>query len=182
MRKTETVQKVIDNAHITADVSGSGGNINNALRQGFARVLKNPKRARDFNAAELAAMKSVTRGASFANAARLVGKLGPSGNGLMLALNAAHAAVNPMTGIPLAVAGHAAKKFGDEVTIRRANKVLGQVASGGKDSLKATSPNVIVTKFGVFPRTKAGMYALVGAASGKAALINAHKNRDDKVK
>lgn len=169
-RKTEIVQDIISNAERASESTGSGGNVNNAIRQGFKNLLNNPKRARNFSKEELVAFRAVSKGTPIDNVARLLGKLGPSGNGLMLALTAAHSAYSPATGIPLAIAGAAAKKFADVSTRNRASEALAKVAGkrGPKDYLKEP----VITKFGTFPRTKAGHRALAAAMAGKTAFTD----------
>lgn len=165
-RKTEIIEDLIEKATETAASSGSGGNINNALRTQFKNLLTNPKRARDFNTVELAAMRDVVKGSTFDNIARLAGKLGPSGNGLMLAINLGHAAFSPITGIPGAIVGAAAKRYSDTKTRDRAARALGAVAGGGKSSPP------LVTKFGTFPRSESGLRALAAALAGHSALAD----------
>ncbi len=165
-RKTETIEDLIAKAGETAAATGSGGNINNALRTQFKNLLTNPKRARDFNTVELAAMRDVVKGSTFDNIARLAGKLGPSGNGLMLAINLGHAAFSPITGIPGAIVGAAAKRYSDTKTRGRAAKALGIVAGGGR------APPPLVTRFGIFPRSEAGLRAMAAALAGHAAIAD----------
>ncbi len=165
-RKTEMIEDLIEKAGDTAVSTGSGGNINNALRQQFKNLIHNPKKARHFNKVELDAMREVEKGATLDNFARLIGKLSPEGNGLMLLANFAHAAYNPAAGIPGMAAGMVAKRYADTKTRGRAERALRTVAGGGK----AQPP--IVTKFGTFPRSEAGLRALAAALAGHAAVAD----------
>lgn len=116
LRKSELLADAVEKAYLNASSSGSGGNIDNALRQQIKQILTNPSKARGFTAAELAAMKKIVEGGgSVQGLLRLVGKLSPSGNGLMAALGLGATAMNPTMAVPVGV-GLAAKGLADNAT------------------------------------------------------------------
>jgi hypothetical protein len=68
------------------------------------------------------------------NTLRLVGKLSPQGNGLMMALQGGLTALNPYVGVPAMVAGYGAKKAAEGLTARNAELVKKLIAAGGSKS------------------------------------------------
>lgn len=116
LRKSELLADAVEKAYLNAASSGSGGNVDNALRQQIKQILTNPSRVRSFTPTERAAMKKIVEGGgSMQGLLRLVGKLSPSGNGLMAALGIGATAANPMLAVPVG-AGIAAKSLADGAT------------------------------------------------------------------
>lgn len=134
LRRAETVQDIIENARLSAAASGSGGNIDNAIRQGFARVLKSDKLSMGFSKEELAQMEHVVTGSKGQNALRLLGKLSPSGNGLMAALGLGATVTNPVMAIGPA-AGMVAKTLSDRATKKSIEDLTHMVRTGGSPQL-----------------------------------------------
>jgi hypothetical protein len=113
-KRAEAVDTARNKAELQAASTGSGGNIDNATRQRFRTVLNSPKLRRGFSADEIAEMERIVRGTSLGNAARLAGKLAPTGivsAGLSAALG--HA-VGHSIGVPSL--GLAAKAAADAIT------------------------------------------------------------------
>lgn len=129
-RKTEMIEEIMEKAANNAAASGSGGNIDNAIRQGFKSILNNPKTRRSFSPDELRAMQTVVAGKPTQNALRLIGKLSPQGNGLMAALGIGATAANPMLALAPA-AGYAAKSIADRATPANVEALSLLVRSGG---------------------------------------------------
>lgn len=115
LRKSELLAAALDKAQLNAAASGSGGNIDNALRQQIKAILTNPSKARGFTQAEKDAMRKIVEGGQMQGLLRLVGKLSPSGNGLMAALGIGATAANPLLAVPIG-AGIAAKTLADGAT------------------------------------------------------------------
>ncbi len=109
--------------------SGSGGNTVNSQRQAIAAILKSPKKRRGFNAEQIAEMESFVKGTTTQNAARLVGKLSPEGNGLMAALGIGGAVVNPKLAA-LSGAGFASKRLSEKLSQQQLDKLVGLVRTG----------------------------------------------------
>lgn len=125
LRKTETVEDAIYRAQQNAGAAGSGGNINNTLRQAFKGILLNPAKRRGFNAEEIGVMEEIVRQNKTGEALRLLGKLAPSGNGLsawmgLLAASQGYGAI-PAIGL-------VAKALSDRGTMGRAAKLRADVA------------------------------------------------------
>jgi hypothetical protein len=131
LRKGEKVEKLLRAAQLNTASSGAGGNIENASKQQLKRLELNDRLARGMTKDELKAAARAVEGSGPQNLLRLLGKLSPQGNGLMLAINAAHSAASPMTGIPLAAAGYGAKKISEAMTRSKADYLRALIASGG---------------------------------------------------
>lgn len=130
-RKTETIENLVDDALMRTSSTGSGGNINNALRQELRKVIvqarKKPGRWTDD---ELDAMRSIVDGTPTQNAARLLGKLSPSGNGLMAALELGAVAHNPAA-LPAPLIGMLSKAYADKATRAGVHDLQELIRSGG---------------------------------------------------
>lgn len=97
-------------------------------RERVARVLEKP---RGFTAEEQAALEQIVRGTKTQNAARLVGKLAPSGNGLALGGNLLAAGQTAGASLPFTAAGMGAKAFADGATARNVEVADALIRSGG---------------------------------------------------
>lgn len=139
LSKSEIIADALDRAERGAAVTGSGGNVNNASRQKINAILNNKRLSRQFSKEELAMMDKIARGTTVGNRARLVGKLSPSGNGLMAALGIGGAMTNPYLGIP-ALAGVVAKGIGDRSTKKLTDEIMKSVLSGGQYKAKTLPP------------------------------------------
>lgn len=128
-RRTEMIEEAIDKAVRRTQSTGSGGNINNAIRQNIRQILDNPKKRRSFSKDEIQAMEDLVKQGRMDNFLRLVGKLSPSGNGLMAALGIGGTMINPAIG-GISLGGAAAKAIADRGTMNKALRLQNQVARG----------------------------------------------------
>lgn len=127
-RKAQLIDDAIESAGLRAASTGSGGNVENAIRQNLRRIIDNPKLRKGFSKSELAEIKNVVTGSNTQNLLRLVGKLSPQGSGLMAALGIGATAANPaMAVVP---AGGAAAKFLADVMTRSGAAKLSQNIRG----------------------------------------------------
>lgn len=117
-KQADQIETATDNAALQAASTGSGANIDNATRQKFRAILTNPKKLRGYSDEEQAQMRQIVQGTFTGNAARLIGKLAPSGvvSGA-LGAGLGHA-VGHTVGVP--VLGWAAKQLADSATARAA--------------------------------------------------------------
>lgn len=142
-RKAQQIETAASKADLNAAASGSGGNIANTTRQAIKNILNNPKALAGFTEDEISQMNEIVRGGKMTNALRLIGKLSPSGNGLMMALNLGATAANPLMAVP-GVAGIGAKAMSDRSTLRSVTQLLDLIRSGGtQEALKAVTNPVI---------------------------------------
>lgn len=136
LSKAERVSNAISSAELRAASTGSGGNVDNAIRQNLRRILENP---RGFTQAEQDALRKVVTGTKGQNALRLAGKLSPSGNGLMAALGIGGTMVNPMVGVA-SLGGMASKSAADSLTRSNVGTLDAIIRSGGAPQTKNLSP------------------------------------------
>lgn len=149
-KKAEELQRAFSNAERQVSATGSGGNTVNKFRQAVTSILNNPKRVKWFSAEEVKAMENFVKGNLSENIMRRIGKIAPSGNGLMLALNIGAVANNPaMAGFT--VAGSAAKGLADRAANRGAESLVGLVGRGGpaqRPPVTYPNPNALGAAFG----------------------------------
>lgn len=119
-KRAEQIESATSRADLQAKSTGSGANIDNATRQQIKNLLNNPKKVRGFSDAEKDQMRQIVQGTFTGNAARLLGKLAPTGIVSLGLSTAVGAGLGHAVGIP--VLGHAAKALGDAATRRAAAK------------------------------------------------------------
>jgi hypothetical protein len=140
-KKAELLDDAFNKADLQTSGSGSGGNIQNKFRQAVTRILGS-KDARFFSKEEVLAMENFVRGSFDENTMRLIGKLSPSGNGLMAALNLGAVVTNPaMIGVTLAGVG--AKAIADRRAIQGAGDLITMLGTGTAPAARATIPQNI---------------------------------------
>lgn len=131
MRRSEDVNNRLEAADLRAASTGSGSNINNAIRQNIRAILTNPRARRGFSREELAQMERIVRGTFAGNAARLLGKLAPTGavsGGIALEMGS-HFLHGPAGLGAVPIAGAIAKRIGDASTTRQA-RLLDEMVRG----------------------------------------------------
>lgn len=144
MRRTETIEDAVTTAQHRTAATGSGGNVNNAIRQEIRKILDNKRAVRPFSAEERKLMERVVMGSPVENLLRLGGKLSPEGNGLMAALGIGATATNPLFGLA-AGGGMISKRLADAATRRNVERLRDLVASGQvpKGTLTPTQQQMI---------------------------------------
>jgi len=129
-KKAELLDLAFQRATDQTAATGSGGNILNKYRQAVTSIINNPKQSKWFNPQEIEQMRLFVRGTPGQNTMRLIGKLAPSGNGLMTALNlGAAGSFGPAALIGSAVAS-GAKAVADSSQGRAAEGLIDMVATG----------------------------------------------------
>ena len=76
-KRSELITGALEKGEQRAASTGSGANLDNALRQNVRRIIENPKLLRGVPKNIQDEMRSVVKGGSITNLARLVSKLGP---------------------------------------------------------------------------------------------------------
>lgn len=145
VKKAEIIGEAMARAQRQANKSGSGGNIDNAIRQQIGRILNTPRLRRGFSKSELAQMDVVVNGrGSLHNTLRRLGKLSPEGNGLMLMLGslgggaAMTGAISPFA-MALPIAGAIAKPISNALTRGSAEALSQNVLRGGPPPVRPVS-------------------------------------------
>ena len=131
-RKAETIERLLEDATLETAASGSGGNINNAIRRKMGQLLKNPKRIAGFTAEERQAIRAVADQGLTQDSLRLIGKLSPGGNGLMTALQTGALVETGGLSAPLMLVAAGAKSTADRITTKRADAVIRTILGGGR--------------------------------------------------
>lgn len=136
LRKSEIVDEALDRAVRQTSRANSGGNIDNAIRQQFDRILNSASRRRGFTADELDMIRTVVKGrGNLQEAMRWAGKLSPRSGGLMSLLTAGmggSALAAPVTAPMLAfpAAGMIARPIADAMTKGNVRMLSRAVRSG----------------------------------------------------
>jgi hypothetical protein len=126
-KKAELLDDAMRRAQLQTASTGSGGNVLNKYKQAVTSILTNPKKSKWFNEIEIGQMEEFIQGSMSENALRRIGKLSPSGNGLMLALNIGAIAANPaMAGATVVGAG--AKALSDRAGERAMQGLMNTVS------------------------------------------------------
>lgn len=126
--------ELFDNAFLraadqTAD-SGSGGNTVNKFRSAVTSIINNPKQKKFFSQAEIDVMRRFVRGNVSENALRLIGKLSPTGNGLMMALHTVGGVASGGASVPLMIGGELARQGSTRLAMRGAEQLKNMAATG----------------------------------------------------
>ena len=131
IKKSEQITEALMKGERRAQSTGSGGNVENAMRQNVRGILDNASKRRGFTPEEISAMEDFVRGGKVQNLMRLVGKLSPGGSGLMTALGIGGTMANPLLGVP-ALAGMGAKAIADK-SVRGKAEVLDALIRSGRN-------------------------------------------------
>ena len=128
LSKVERVENSLWIAKNRADVSGSGGNIDNTTRQEMRRILET---SRNLSDEEKRILQAIVSGEKMQNVLRMIGKLSPSAGALPAWLNVFAASVNAPFGLVTAGAGAASKIAADRMTQGRVQDLMRVMAAGG---------------------------------------------------
>lgn len=152
-KKAELLDLAFQKAKDQTASTGSGGNVLNKMKQAVTSIINNPKQAKWFSRAEIDTMRGFVEGTTTQNLLRLAGKLSPSGNGLMTALNLGAVSANPSL-LAVSALASGAKAVSDNSVERGAQRLIGMVGGGGN----ALAPAPI--------RSAGRLNALAGPISG----------------
>ncbi len=130
MRRAEMVDTAAVKAQRRADTSGTGGNLENAMRQNVRQILDNPRRSRGMTDIEKELAEKIVHGTKTQNALRTVGRLSPATGGASAQANVIATILNPFLAIPGAV-GTGAKMAADRMTLRNVERLSEAIRSGG---------------------------------------------------
>jgi len=147
-KKVEVFEELMDRAERGAAKTGSGGNVVNKYLQAVDTILNSPSKRRQFDKDEIQMMENFVRGDLSRDALRLIGKLSPSGNGLMAALNVAAIAQNPAF-VAGTVAGVAAKAGSERRAIGELDAIRKAIISGVNPKEKKGFENALRTFLGL---------------------------------
>ena len=161
--KSQLLEDAFTKATDQTASTGSGGNILNKYRQAVTSIINNPSKARFFTDDEIGLMRDFVRGSTAENVQRLVGKLSPTGNGLMASIHAYGAYASGGATIPLMAVGAGAKALADR-SVRQGAETVQNVLSGYRPI--PTAPQIGTTG------TTAAIGAGLGVNSAQQRLPN----------
>lgn len=131
-RKAQLIEDVMDAGKRAAEKSGSGSNVDNAIRQKADSLLNNRRKIAGFTAAEKEALRAVVKGGPVQNLARLIGKFAPTGVvSAALSGGLGYGLGGPL-GLALPAIGAGAKVMADRATAANTRLVDALIRSGGK--------------------------------------------------
>lgn len=122
-KRSERLTNAEDSAQLRADVSNSGTNVDNAIRQRLRPIVDptQPKNARGYSPEELAAIGKVARGTPVTNTTRFMGNLLGGGGGLgatVTGLGTMGATGDPFLGAAVPLAGVGLRRLAQALTER----------------------------------------------------------------
>lgn len=130
-RKADLVEEALTAAQQRASTTGSGGNVDNAIRQEFRKILTNRKKSAGFTDAEKAALARVASGTKGQNTLRLLGKLAPQGDGLRMMLSLGAAGASGGASLPFSALGAGAKALADNATKKNVERLSQLIRARG---------------------------------------------------
>lgn len=136
-KKSELLDEAFKRAERSTDASGSGGNLVNNYRRAVASILNSKRNRKYFSServdpnipSEIEVMEQFVSGTFSENTKRLIGKMAPSGNGLMQALNIGAVAYNPAMAT-FTAAGMLAKGSAERGALKSAEALKDMIATG----------------------------------------------------
>ena len=144
-RKAIQVEKSYEKAQRAAASSGTGGNIDNAIRQKVKSILDSESARRGFTKDEITAMESIVRGTPTTSALRLIGRFSPQTGFLPTAFGLGAAAYGgPIAALP--IAGAIAKPLADMATKKNVEGLLALIRAGGQTQQKPSMINDILRR------------------------------------
>lgn len=147
-RRVEMLENAFRKAELQTDATGSGGNILNKYRQAVTAIITDPKKAKWFSPQQVAVMEAFVRGGQSENALRRIGKMAPSGNGLMTFLNVYASTIDP-TFLAATIASQAAKTSADNMAVAGREGVLDSVAGFVRPAPTGPGMNALAVGSGV---------------------------------
>jgi len=139
-RKSEVISEAFDKAERSATAAGTGGNVVNRYKQVVNNILNDKKQTRYFDDSEVMAMRNFVDFTPSEQVLRVIGKLDPTSNGLMTALNVAAVATEP-TMAGLSALGFAARRASEGMTTQKGEALFEKMATGVSPIInRATSP------------------------------------------
>lgn len=176
-KRGDLIEKAIETARHRASRTGSGGNLQNTLRQEIGKIVDKPKLRAGFSDAEIKAMNEFAHNdGTIRQFLRVVGKLSPGGSALMAAIGGVGGAGAYSTGNPLFLApfaaGMAAKGFGNAAEMAGARNIAALTRSGGQ-SPAYTPPALMRNKEALIRALNAYLGGGAGAITGSGASATA---------
>jgi hypothetical protein len=126
--KVSAVTEAVQKGRKAAAKSGSGANVDNAIRQKLDKVLE---KTQNLTSDERAALESIVYGGPVQNTARAVGKMSPLSGGLSGMLNTLAAHATGGASLAFSVPASVAKVGADAATKTKVRNLIDLMAAGG---------------------------------------------------
>lgn len=147
-KKVEIFDRAMTQARDKTSASGSAGNIDNQYRQAALRII-NGKDAKFFNEKEIEVIRKASRGDIGTDMLRLIGKLSPSGNGLMTFLNLAAITTDPVF-MSASLGGIVGKTSADRARALAMDDIRQYLATGAAPMRDKVSPFFVGGQAGTY--------------------------------
>tara|TARA_Y100001972_G_scaffold78352_2_gene95225 strand:+ start:537 stop:2153 length:1617 start_codon:yes stop_codon:yes gene_type:complete len=147
-KKVEIFDREMTRAFDKTKAAGSGGNIDNQFRQAALRII-NGKDASFFSPKEIKVIRKAANGDVGTDILRLVGKLSPSGNGLMTFLNLAAITTDPVF-MSASLSGIVGKTGADRARALAVDDIRQYLATGGMPMRDKVSPFFVGGQAGTY--------------------------------
>ena len=147
-KKVEIFDREMTRAADKTSVSGTGGNTDNQYRQAALRII-NGKDAKFFGEKEIEVLRKAARGDVGTDILRLVGRLSPSGNGLMTFLNLAAITTDPVF-MSASLGGIVGKASADRARLQAMDDIRQYLATGGMPMRDKVSPFFVGGQAGTY--------------------------------
>ena len=147
-KKVEIFDRAMTQAKDRTLAAGSGGNIDNQYRQAALRII-NGKDASFFGPKEIEVIRKAANGDIGTDMLRLVGKLSPSGNGLMTFLNLAAITTDPVF-MSASLGGIVGKTSADRARLQAMDDIRQYLATGAAPMRDKVSPFFVGGQAGTY--------------------------------
>tara|TARA_R100001510_G_scaffold46440_1_gene43387 strand:+ start:367 stop:1983 length:1617 start_codon:yes stop_codon:yes gene_type:complete len=147
-KKVEIFDRAMTQAKDRTFAAGSGGNIDNQYRQAALRII-NGKDASFFSPKEIEVIRKAANGDVGTDILRLVGKLSPSGNGLMTFLNLAAITTDPVF-MSASLGGIVGKTSADRARLQAMDDIRQYLATGAAPMRDKVSPFFVGGQAGTY--------------------------------
>lgn len=175
-KRSEDIDEALDQAERQAARAGSGGNINNAIRQRLSALRNNKRKMAGWSDAEKKELDAVINGSTAANAARRMGKFAPDGIvSTALSMGLGRLVAPGIGDVVLPVGGMVGKMVGDRLTQRGAerlsNVVKARSALGRENSIASAAESALAPK-ALAPPTERSQALQTLARAGLLVPVN----------
>jgi hypothetical protein len=123
-KKAEMIEEAFEAAGLGASSSGTGGNLQNQMRQAVKSIINNKKKSAFFKKDEIKELKKFVSGSMDENFLRFFGRLAPTTGAAMALANAAILGASMGGSVPAQLAALGAKSMGDISKTAQARRLV----------------------------------------------------------
>jgi len=180
-KRAELIEGKTAEAIRDAEAANSGQNVENKIRQKINAIRKNPKLMQGMSQNSIDAMDKLSRGTNSANVLRAIGNLLGGGGGLgTIAAEVGGESLFGHTGLATPAIGFVAKKLGNFLTERQADKLSELIRSEAPESQKwAALANAHAKAAGLNPPQAALLRSVYTYPSLRSRLLSDPEQKRD---